>query len=677
MIYRKWSVKDIDNNDVQNLKNDLQINTLLAKILASRNIKTKKEADEKYFKNYELSDPFLIKDMDKAVLRIHKAIEDEEKIVVYGDYDVDGVCSTAVLFSYLEGQGANVYFKIPNREKEGYGMNKAVLKGLKDKGVSLVITVDNGISAIEEVDYANEIGLEIIITDHHLPKEKLPNAYAIVDPLRKDDESPVKNLAGVGVAFKLVCALEYAQPEDMLEFFADLVCVGTVADLMKLEGENRVIVKAGLEMLNQNPRQGFTSLLKAYGYNINQITSETIAFTIAPRINASGRMSDATLALELLLEDDEEAANEIALEIESENLKRQEAQNKIADQIIGEISLDKSRIDQRVLVVYDEDYHPGVIGIVASKLVEKYGKPAIVLAANGDEFKGSGRSIPSFSLHKALSECKDYLLTFGGHELAAGVSILKENLEPFKAAINNYANTNQTLATTQELLIDCVLEINEINVNSVRELDYLAPFGAGNESPIFASKKVSVVSVMPTKDGKHTMIKFKKDAGVLQGIYFNKTVADIPYNTGDEVDISFALSVYAGMNGDMVSVRIKDIQPSLMRDEIVDNYDIYKVFKNKINLLDSQKIALLPTREEAIKVYRYIQTNKVKNDDLRPLFVEFIDIESGKIQVILDVLLDFNLIEVSMSLNENYFKIIPTKEKVDLMQNEILISLAN
>ncbi len=676
MIYRKWSVKDIDNSDVQNLKNDLQINTILAKILVSRQIKTKQEAQEKYFKNYELSDPFLLKDMDKAVFRIHKAIENEEKIVVYGDYDVDGVCSTAVLFSYLEGQGANVYFKIPNREKEGYGMNKAVLKGLKDKGVSLVITVDNGISAIEEVDYANEIGLEVIITDHHLPKDTLPNAYAIVDPLRKDDESPAKTLAGVGVAFKLVCALEYAQPEDMLEFFADLVCVGTVADLMKLEGENRAIVKAGLEMLNQNPRQGFTSLLKSYGYNINQITSETIAFTIAPRINASGRMSDATLALELLLEDDEEAANEIALEIEAENSKRQEAQNKIAEQIIGDISLDKSRIDQRVLVVYDEDYHPGVIGIVASKLVEKYGKPAIVLAANGDEFKGSGRSIPSFSLHKALSECKEHLLSFGGHELAAGVSVLKENLEIFKKAINDYANNNQTLATTQDLNIDCILEVNEINVNSVRELDYLSPFGAGNESPLFASKKVIITSINPTKDAKHTMIKLKKDNAFLQGIYFNKAVADIPYNIGDEVDVSFALSIYSGMNGEMVSVRIKDIQPSLMRDEIVDNYDIYKVFKNKINLLENQKQALLPTREEVVKVYRYIQTNKVKNDDLRPLFVEFVDIQSGKIQIILDVLLDFNLIEVSMSVNENYFKIVPTKNKVDLMQNEILKSLA-
>ncbi len=676
MIYRKWLVKNIDNTDVQNLKNDLQINTLLAKILVSKGIKTKEAANERYFKNQELSDPFLLKDMDKAVFRIHEAIENGEKIVVYGDYDVDGVCATAVLFSYLESQGANVFYKIPNREKEGYGMNKAVLKALKEKGVSLVITVDNGISAISEVDYANEIGLDVVITDHHLPKDTLPNAFAIVDPLRKDDESPAKNLAGVGVAFKLVCALEYAQPEDMLEFFADLVCVGTVADLMKLEGENRVIVKSGLDLLNQNPRQGFTSLLKAYGYNVSSITSETIAFTIAPRINASGRMNDATLALELLLEDDEDAANEIALEIEEENSKRQETQNKIAEQIISEISMDKSLIDERVLVVYDESYHPGVIGIVASKLVEKYGKPAIVLAQNGDEYKGSGRSIPSFSLHGALSACKDYLLTFGGHELAAGVSLLEEKLPEFKKAINEYANNNKELAKTQPLEIDCVLELSEINVSSVAEMDYLAPFGAGNEAPVFSAKNLNVVSVSPIKDGKHTMVKFKKDNSFLNGIYFNKAFADFPYITGDIVDVSFMLSVYQGQNGDMVSTKLKDVQPSDMDEKIVDSFDLYKVFKNKIELEQNQKSALSPTRDEVVKIYRYIQTSKVKNDDLRPVFVKFSDIDSAKIQIILDVLLDFKLIEVSLSSNENYYKIVPTKEKVDLMQSEILKSLS-
>ncbi len=676
MIYRKWQAKDIDKTNVQNLKNDLQINTLLAKILASRDIKTKEEAQNKYFKTISLSDPFLLKDMDKAVFRIHKAIEEEEKIVVYGDYDVDGVCSTAVLFSYLEGQGANVFYKIPNREKEGYGMNKEVLKSLKEKGVSLVITVDNGITAVEEVNFANEIGLDVVITDHHLPKEILPNAYAIVDPLREDDESPAKTLAGVGVAFKLVCALEYAQPEDMLEFFADLVCVGTVADLMKLEGENKTIVKAGLELLNQNPRQGFISLLKTYGYNISKITSETIAFTIAPRINASGRMADATLALELLLEDDEEAADEIALEIENENSKRQETQNKIAEQIINEISMDKSLIDDRVLVVYDENYHPGVVGIVASKLVEKYGRPAIVLTQNGDEYKGSGRSVPSFSLHAALTFTKDLLLGFGGHELAAGVSILKENIEKFKELINEYANNNQTLAKTAPLEIDCILEPSDINVLAVEEMDYLAPYGAGNEAPVFAVEKASVVSINPVKDGKHSMIKFKKDNAFLQGLYFNKSPADFPYNLGDEVDVAFMLSIFNGASGDMVSTKIRDVQPSGMDGKIVDSYDVYKMFKNKINLTNDKKLELLPSREEVATIYRYIQKNKIKNDDLRPLFTKFLDIDSGKIQIILDVLLDFNLIEVSLSAKENYFKIVPTQNKVDLMQSEILKNLA-
>ncbi len=677
MIYRNWQIKQIDENTVNNLKNELNVKDVLAKVLVSKGIKTKSQAQEKYLSANGLSNPYLMKDMDKATQRIRMAIENDEKIVIYGDYDVDGVCSVAVLFSYLENQGANVFYKIPHRENEGYGLNKDVLKFLKEKGFSLVITVDNGITAIDEVSYANSIGLDVVITDHHLPKDKLPDAIAVVDPLRKDDTSPCKTLAGVGVAFKLVCALEDAPCEEMLEFYSDLVCVGTVADLMILEGENRSIVKAGLELLNEDTRQGFKSLLKVHGYNIKAITSEVIAYTIAPRINASGRMSDATKALELLLEEDEEVADEIAMEIEKENQKRQDAQNKIAEQIILDISLDKSLIDDRVLVVWDENYHPGVIGIVASKLVEKYGKPAIVLTKDSEEFKGSGRSISSFSLHKALDYTKEYLLRFGGHTLAAGLSITSENLEIFKKAINEYANQNIKMASTDPLEIDCLLLPHQININSVKQIDYLAPFGNGNEAPVFAVKGAEIVGIFSIGDAKHIRVKFKMGDSFLQGVYFNKTQADFAYNIGDFVDVAFMLSIYSPDNGnEMVSIKIKDVAPFNMDEDIINQYDIYKVFKNKIDLTEKEKQSLLPTRDEIAKIYRYLQQNKVKNDDLRPLFVKFKEIPSGKIQVILDVLLEFQLIQISLSLAENYYMVVPNAEKKDLDKSEILKSLS-
>ncbi|MBQ5326481.1 MAG: single-stranded-DNA-specific exonuclease RecJ, partial [Oscillospiraceae bacterium] len=443
MLYRKWKVNEFAQTDVDRLCGQLGVGTLLSKVLMSRSVYTKEQAINKYLDSAPLSDPFLMKDMGKAVRRIWQAVENDEIIVIYGDYDVDGVCATATLFSYLESVGANVFYKLPNRESEGYGLNSAVLAKFKEKGVGLVITVDNGISAINEVEYANSIGLDIVITDHHLPKQEIPAALAVVDPLQKDDTSPCKILAGVGVAFKLVCALEGAPCEEMLDYYADFVCTGTVADLMLLEGENRTFVKAGLEILNNGPRCGFESLMKISGLQGKAVTSENIAYTIAPRINAAGRMSDATSALELLLSEDEEDADNLAAFLDSENRKRQDTQNKMAEDITNELQENGDMLKDRVIVVWGDHYHPGVVGIVASRLVEKYSRPAIVFTKDGDEYKGSGRSVPAFSLHNALENVKDCLIRFGGHELAAGLAVEKENLEVFRRAINEFAMGNE------------------------------------------------------------------------------------------------------------------------------------------------------------------------------------------------------------------------------------------
>ena len=675
MLYRKWKVKDVSTADVERLSGELQVDSLLAKVLLARDVSTRQQATIKYLDTVPLSDPFLMKDMDKAVARILSAVENEEKIVIYGDYDVDGVCATATLFSYLESIGANVFYKLPNRESEGYGLNSRVLKKFKEKGVGLVITVDNGISAIDEVAYANSIGLDIVITDHHLPKSDIPAALAVVDPLQPDDTSPCKILAGVGVAFKLVCALEGAACEEMLDFYADFVCVGTVADLMLLEGENRTIVKAGLEILNSAPRCGFESLMKISGILGKEITSENIAYTIAPRINAAGRMSDATSALELLLCEDEEDADNLAAFLESENKKRQDTQNKMAEDITNEILSNSDMMKDRVIVVWGDDYHPGVVGIVASRLVERYARPAIVFTKDGDEYKGSGRSVPAFSLHNALENTKEYLIRFGGHELAAGLAVEKENLENFRRAINDFAMKDENMSKTQDLETDCLVTLSEINTRSVSQVDFLAPFGNGNPSPLFMAENLQITAVFPVSDGKHVRIKMRQGNYVNQGIMFNVTPGEFAYKPGDSIDACFSLSIFQSENGDLVSMRIKEVRPAGTTDKMTDDYDIYRLFINDFPLSERNKAILRPDRSEVALIYRKILGEKINCDDLRPLFVAFPSLSSGKIQIIIDVLLDLGLIEIIRTDIINYFAPVAVKEKKDLMSSKILLAL--
>lgn len=676
MLYRKWQTKQLNKVEISKMSTELGVSSILAKVLLSKGVKTKQMAEDMFLKVQPLSDPFLMKDMDKAVQRIHEAIENSEKIVIYGDYDVDGVCATATLFTYLESAGAQVFYKLPNRESEGYGLNSRVLEQLKSKGVSLVITVDNGISAIDEIEVANKIGLDIIITDHHLPKATIPNAFAVVDPLQKDDTSPCKILSGVGVAFKLICALENAPCSEMLEYYGDFVAVGTVADIMPLEGENRTIVKAGLALLNDHTRQGFSSLIEVAGLQGKEITSESIGYTIGPRINAAGRMGEATSALELLLCEDENDALILANELEKENQKRQDTQNKMAEDITQEILADQGIVKDRVIVVWSDSFHPGVVGIVASRLVDRYAKPAIVLTKDSDEeYKGSGRSVPSFNLHKALEQTKHLLSHFGGHELAAGLTLEKANLEAFRRAINEVANSQESLSITESLEIDCEVSLSEIDENAISQISYLAPFGSGNQNPLFLMKGVQLMQIYPVSDGKHIRIKFKQGESNLQGVMFNMSPQEFAYKSGDILDICANLSIYQGDMGSMVSVRIKEVRPSDMADEIIDSYDRYKLFKNNFALKPEDKQSLCPTRDEIGNLYRHIQAQRVQCDDLRPLFIKFRELTSGKVQLIVDILIELGLIERCQETSQNYFKTVQVKEKRDLSTSLVLQTL--
>ena len=675
MLYRKWHSEQLNIDEVETLKKSLGISSLFAKVLVSKGAVTQEKANDMFLKQTPVSDPYLMKDMDKAVERILTAVDNGEKIVIYGDYDVDGVCATATLFTCLENMGANVFYKLPNREKDGYGLNADILQSLKNKGVDLVVTVDNGIAAISEVEFANSIGLDIIITDHHLPKGEIPNALAVVDPLRADDTSPCKTLCGAGVAFKLVCALEDADPMEMLDYYGDFVAVGTVADLMLLEGENRTIVKAGLALINEGMRQGFNSLIEISGLSGKEITSENIAYAIGPRINAAGRMADPTIALELLLSEDEAEAMLLAQQLENENHKRQDIQNKMAEDITQELSSNPDFVKDRVIVVWGENYHPGVVGIVASRLVESYAKPAIVLTRDGEYYKGSGRSVGSFNLHRALEQVKHLLIRFGGHELAAGLTIEEENLEAFRRAINEAADCVEGMEKTESLKVDCTVGIDEISVDSVMQLGYLAPFGNGNPTPTFMVENVQVAGVYPVSDGKHLRIKVKKGAAYLQGVMFNVSPSEFAYNIGDYIDLTANLSIYQSDMGSMVSVKIKEVRPAGLADSVIDSYDVYKLYKNNPCISRDKKDFLCPTRQEVADVYRYMAQGSIPCDDIRPLFVKFSELNSGKIQIIVDVLLELGLVETANTNGRNCFKLVKVSEKRDLSTSRYLIDL--
>ena len=677
MLYRKWHSEQLNMEQVSGLQQSLGISSLLAKVLVSKGATSREKAREMFFETLQLSDPYLMKDMDKAVNRILSAVDNGEKIVIYGDYDVDGVCATATLFTCLENMGANVFYKLPNREKDGYGLNAAILQNLKNKGVDLVVTVDNGIAAISEVEFANSIGLDIIITDHHLPKGEIPAALAVVDPLQKDDNSPCKTLCGAGVAFKLVCALEQADPMEMLDYYGDFVAVGTIADLMLLEGENRTIVKAGLTILNEGTRQGFESLIEICGLSGKEITSESVAYAIAPRINAAGRMADPTVALELLLSEDEDDARMLAQQLESENQKRQDIQNKMAEDITQEILADDTFTKDRVIVVWGQHYHPGVVGIVASRLVETYAKPAIVLTRDGESFKGSGRSVASFNLHRALEQTKEWLVRYGGHELAAGLTIEEENLENFRRAINDVANDVTALAKTESLYVDCCATAGEISVESVSQMSVLAPFGNGNPNPLFMVENVQITGIYPVSDGKHIRLKVKDGSNFLQGVMFNVSPKEFAYNIGDYIDLTANLSIYESSMGSMVSVKIKEVRPANLADDIIDSYDLYKLYKNNPDIAKEQKLRLCPTRQDVADIYRYIGGGNIPSDDIRPMFVHFKNIESGRIQIAIDVMQELGLIETAEENGKNCFKHIKVTQKRDLSSSVYIKDLQN
>ena len=646
MNYRAWQLKNADTAGESALL-AAGYGPLLARVLACRGIAQPQAAAALLEEEPPLSDPFLLKDMDKAVARIQQAIEDGETIVIFGDYDVDGVSATAILYECLTNLGAQVRCKLPTREGGGYGLNRETLQKLADKGYKLIVTVDNGISAIEEADLAAELGIELVITDHHLPAQQLPKAVAVVDPKREDDTSPFKDLCGAGVAFKLCAALEGCEdPAELLEPFGELAALGTIADVMPLVGENRTIVKEGLSTLQDTLRPGLQALLENAGYAGRPVTAETVSYGLAPRLNAAGRMDTAAVALKLLLCENEEQAAGIAARLSEINTSRQQAEQQIAAATLEKLSADPARVLDRVIVVSGEGWHPGVIGIVATRLMEKYGRPSIVISTENGEGRGSGRAPTSFNLHAALCACAPLLLRFGGHSAAAGLTIEEEKIGAFRKAINDWAAKEYPVPKPLPLKLDAVADIAELTVPTVQELSRLAPFGSGNPVPVFLLQNAAVDGIWPLgSEGRHCRIRLRQGGAACFVSLFGTAPDDLPYRMGTAVDAAVEVSIFQGRGGPMVSCHCCAMRPAGLGNAPAEQAARFDAFLSGTALPDDERLACLPTRADTAAVYRMVRTGNVFADDLQPLFATAGPENTGKTLASLTALEQLGLIE--------------------------------
>ena len=558
---KKWECYEVDENKVQGLMTKYNVNEILARILVNKNISTQKEMD--LFMNptrNDFHDPFLMPDMEIAIDRILKAIENKEKIMIYGDYDADGITSITVLKSFLKERGLEVASYIPNRLNEGYGLNKEAIKKIYDQGYKLMITVDCGITGIDEINYANSLGIETIVTDHHEPAEELPKSIAVIDAKRKDNIYPFNQLAGVGVVFKFIQAISIKlglEEKDYLKYL-DIVCIGTISDIVPLVDENRVIAKLGLRLVAQTKNIGLRALIEIIGFK--KIDSSTISFGIAPRINACGRMGNEQLALDLFLCSDYNKAKELALKLNEYNAERQNIEKRIFDEAVSNIEAEEK--DKTCIIVGSTGWHHGIIGIVASKVTDMYFKPSILVCFEDEEGKGSGRSVPGFDLHEALMKCGNHLEKFGGHAMAVGVTLKKSEFEDFKEELESYAKECNVEKIVPIINIDSELQLKNLSIENVKSLEILEPYGEANKMPMFLFKNLKINSIRALSEGKHLKLSLKDDNFMVDAIGFNLGELSEKYLLDDKVDIVGNLDINTFNGKESIQIIIKDIRKS-------------------------------------------------------------------------------------------------------------------
>ena len=659
MSFKKWEIAEIDKQLAKELSMECDVDPIVALIASSRGYKDPTDLEEFLSDEPIFSDPKEMADIILAADIVNSAIENGDKIAVFGDYDCDGVTATALLYSYLQSRNADCVYYIPDRFSEGYGMNCDAIRKLNEDNVKLIITVDNGIACIGEIALANSLGMEVVITDHHLPGETLPEAAAIVDPHRLDCPSSFKPVCGAQVAFRLICVMENKEPEELLPYFADILTVAVVADIMPLCNENRSIVKYGIKKLKNSPSIGLRAVLSVAGIDLSSIDASRVAFGISPRINAAGRMGKASRAVELLCSDNIMSALSIANEIDGDNSARQQIEKKIFDDAVHIIESEGLSFN-RVIVVSGNDWHHGVVGIVAARITEKYGRPSILLSSDGEIAVGSGRSIEGFSLFDAISSVKYLTEKFGGHELAAGVTIKVSNIDEFRIKINEFADS--VAPAIPKLKLDCKLNASALNLDLVESLSILEPFGTENKVPLFGIFRAVLDRITPIGNNKHLRLIFKKDDNAFQCLLFGVSSDSFCFEIGDVLDLAVTVDKNYFKGEYSLSVQIKGIRMNGTADD--------KLFKDIYNFDDfssGKEIdynEILPTREQVGEIYKYICRGNVLHDRIKYVFINSIGYAKTEIAII--TLEELGLIKKGQN---GYINAIPNAEKTNLINS--------
>lgn len=716
---KKWILKSDESGEAYSQKqliaSELGINPIVAELLYNRGYTDPISAKSfLYMESEMLCDPFSMKDMDVAVDRIKRAIDTEEKITIYGDYDVDGVTAVCTLYLFLKSEGARVDYYIPNRSGEGYGVSNVAIDMLKEQGTDLVITVDTGITAIEEVDHAREVGVDFLITDHHECRSDLPVASAVINPHRPDCEYPFKELAGVGVVFKLVSAYEekfsgcsrIEAASNVFSRYADLVAIGTIADVMPIKSENRIIVSYGLKMIENTQRPGLQALIDASSSRSadngksdrrrrkTKISTGYIGYTLAPRINAAGRIRTASLSVELFLSERLSDAAVIAEELCLANKERQSEENKIMQEAYQKIEL--QNMDKDPVIVLDADgWHHGVIGIVASRITEKYSRPTILVSfenssaepSDDDMGKGSGRSIKGLNLVNALSFCSEHLVKFGGHELAAGLSVTRRELPAFRKMINEYARENLCEADMIPTIeADCKVYPKDVNMTLAEELQILEPYGVGNPMPNFVMYGVNVNEITPVSEGKHTRFNLGDGKYNFSAMYFSNSPSQLGIYTGDKVDILFNLDINEWLGKRSVQLIIKDVKLSETQGRInASEKERFNEIWNGATFTREENV--LPDRDDFALVYRHVVLSVRAGNDV----LSHRDITSAlshgydkrsigyvKLKIIIKIFKELNLLGIEDVGPEIYkFRVHYSTTKTDLEKSTLLRRLRN
>ncbi len=673
MSRKIWQVNKVNKALAASLAEEHNLYPIASLIASARGIDTDEKVRAFFYDELDFFSPWDIPDMQKAVDAINHALDNFDRIAICGDYDADGITATALLYSYLEEHGADVMCRIPDRS-EGYGLKCEAIDYFAEQGVKLIVTVDCGISSIEEAEYAKKKGIRLVVTDHHLVGEALPDCLAVVDPHRADCNCRFKNFAGVGVVFKLLCALEGGDEEYILDAYSDIIALGTIGDVMPIVDENRLIVRRGVEMINESERVGIVALRSAAGQSDKRVTAGSLAFTLIPRINAAGRMGSPTRALNLLLCEDERRSEDIAEEIDAANVQRHKTEVEIIEEIKQQFRENPALRYDRVLVVDGEGWPNGVIGIVAAKLVDIFGKPAVVIARNGEAARGSGRSFDGFSLFDAIKASSASLEHYGGHTLAAGIGLKSENISAFRRDINAYAASLEN-PVYPILEIDCKLNPAVINNDLLAALTTLEPFGAGNAVPVFGLYSMNIDGIQAVSEGKHIRIHLSKGDTKITAMRFGISPHEFPYKKGDTVDLAVTVEANEYLGEVRPSVHVKSVRATGMDDlAVLKNVSLFEKIKRAEALTQEEKQLALPSREFMLDVFKFIKKLGSWSFDSEVLCFRLGDNGSSlcKVAVSIEAMLELSVLvkgeDGTITLPEN-------PVKADLSASKLLASL--